>query len=242
MDTAVKRALVVALGGLGARRVLGIGARVSDCVRSVVQAGFEITLLDEGLENLARVRNVCGVDALCGESVRLPLRTASWDAAIVAGVPVESRCLDAFFHELRRVVCKGAAIEAVTRENFETLWIRHYFPELASTLAPFRPALGAIITAALRAGFGTADAKPILYSCGGAFLLKGAQTRPELLFDERFRAGLPEFAALNPGAIDCGLRNLRRDLYSGRFEQVRAGFEAERVTVGDSFVVTLKAA
>ncbi len=237
-DPAVVDAIVSGARRLCANRVLGIGAETLCHFDALAQSGFETLVLDSNQTRLARLGEERRFDAVCASVRALPFHSNSIDCVIVHDISGEAEDLDAIFREIRRVVRFGAVIEAVTRENFQGLWHRHYFPEIDSLLTLSYPALGTIATAALRGGFIRCMSEAVLRTSARRSAFEAARNRPELLFDERFRSAIPAFAAIDERAINAGLQTLRCDLDSGRFNQVREGFDSLHAVRGDCFVVT----
>ena len=237
-DPAVAEALVSAAGQLSAHRVLGIGAEILCHFEALAQRGFEKLVLDANETWLARFRHERRFDAVCASVLALPFARGSIDCVIASGISGGIGDLDAVFREFRRVVRFGAVFEGTTRDNFQGLWYRHYFSQIDSLLRLSYPALGTIVTAALRGGFIRCTSKAIVRASARCSAFEAARNRPELLFDERFRAAIPAFAALDEHAINAGLKALRCDLDSGRFDRVRESFESLHAARGDCFVVT----
>jgi ubiquinone/menaquinone biosynthesis C-methylase UbiE len=237
-DPAVVEAVVSGVQEMGSHRVLEIGAEAFDRLDALARMGLETLVADPDQQRLARLRQGRRFGAVCASALALPFRRASLDCAVLLDVSGDADDLDVIFRELRRVVRLGVVIDAVTRDNFESLWYRHYFPEIDSVLRMSYPALGTVVTATLRAGFVRSRARAVVRSSERWPAFEAARNRPELLFDERFRAAAPVFAAMGAAAMRAGLAALRCDLDSGRFNEVRAGFESRRAATGDCFVVT----
>jgi len=238
-DPAVAEAIVSAAGQLSAHRVLGIGAGILCHFEALARRGFETLVLDSNETRLARFRHERPFEAVCASVLALPFARGSIDCVIVPDISGEAEDLfDAVFREFRRVARFGAILGATTRDKFQGLWYRHYFPQIDSLLRSSYPALGTIVTAALRGGFIRCTSKAIVRASARYSAFEAARNRPELLFDERFRRALAGFAALDEHAINAGLKALRCDLECGRFNQVRESFESLRIGRADCFVVT----
>jgi SAM-dependent methyltransferase len=177
---------------------------------------------------------------ILSDAVALPLRTRSIDA--IAGVNLLHHlpALPRALAEFRRVARAGLVLQAVVRENLETLWYRHYFPEIDDVLLPLHPTLGSLITAMFRAGFSRVAAAKIFYSGRGDLTFEAARTRPHLLFDPGFRASTSGFLRLASAGIARGLAELECDLDSGAFARVAAPFDAAHTDAADCVVITAR--
>jgi SAM-dependent methyltransferase len=177
---------------------------------------------------------------ILSDASALPLRTRSVDAIAGVNVMHHLRTLHSALAEFRRVVRVGAVLHAVVRENLETLWYRHYFPEIDEVLLPLHPTLGGLITAMFQAGFTRVAAAKIFYSGRGDLTFEAARTRPHLLFDSGFRASTSGFRRLTSAGIARGLSELERDLDSGAFARVAAPFDVAHADAADCVVVTAR--
>jgi ubiquinone/menaquinone biosynthesis C-methylase UbiE len=238
----VTDALAAGLRELRAASVLDVGAGTGNYAAELKRLGFNTILLDLSAEMLSAAVAKLGAIAIRADAHRLPFRPGSFDAAVAVNVLHHLEDLAAALIELRRVVRRGAALQAVVRENLQSLWYRHYFPEMDEVLLPLHPPLGAVIGALLKAGFAHVRAKAVTYSGVADLTFESARTRPELLFDASFRDATSGFRRLPPGAVARGLAELRRDLDAGRFAGIAARYEAAHAAVGDCVIITAAAA
>jgi ubiquinone/menaquinone biosynthesis C-methylase UbiE len=232
-EPAIADALGDALAKMRARSVLEIGAGTGNYTDALEVRGFNVIALDRCVEMAQLGRPKTHARWIVGDAAKLPLRNACVDSAACVNVLHHLEDLSAALAELRRVVRLGAALQAVVRENLETLWYRHYFPEIDSILLPIHPPLGKAITAMLRTDFVRVSATPILYSGTGDLTFESARGSPRLLFDQCFRESTSGFRRLGRDAIERGLAALSNDLDSGAFERVRARYEREHASAGD---------
>ena len=240
VEPGVAVALVEGLRSLGARSVLEIGAGTGNYTAALTASGFSVTALDRSpamveigaqqdlgaLDSFRRVGSAAA-HALRGRDRRRQRAASSSRAA-------------AALAEFRRVARVGAVLQAVVRENLETLWYRHYFPEIDDVLLPLHPTLGSLITAMFHAGFRRVAAAKIFYSGRADLTFEAARTRPHLLFDSSFRASTSGFRRLESAGIARGLAELERDLESGAFARIAAPFDAAHADAADCVVITAR--
>ena len=177
---------------------------------------------------------------ILSDASSIPLRTRSVDAIVGVNVLHHLSALPAALAEFRRVARAGAVLHAVVRENLETLWYRHYFPEIDDTLLPLHPTLGSLITAMFQAGFSRVAVAKIFYSGRGDLTFEAARTQPHLLFNPDFRASTSGFRRLAAAGIARGLAVLERDLDSGAFARIAATFDAAHADAADCVLITAR--
>lgn len=216
-----------------ATAVLEIGAGTGNYTREIASHGIAITALDRSPAMVECGHAKAAARWVLGDALALPFRSGAFEALTAINALHHLENLARALSEMRRVVTRGVAIQAVVRENLSTLWYRRYFPEIDSVLLPLHPGLGKLIIAMLSAGFRRVRACPISYSGAGDLTFEAGRTRPELLFQESFRSATSGFRRLSQHCIDTGLESLRADLESGQFAEVRANFEADHSRYGD---------
>ncbi|HEY6420511.1 MAG TPA: class I SAM-dependent methyltransferase [Candidatus Binataceae bacterium] len=230
--------LAAGLRSLGASSLIEIGSGTGNYTAALLARGFHVTALEPAHEMIMRGRAKAATRWLRADAHRLPLHDGAVDAATAVNVLHHLADLPTALGELFRVTTRGAVLQAVVRENLESLWYRHYFPAIDSRLLPLHPTLGALVTAALRAGFARVESATIFYSGGADLTFEAARTRPRLLFDADFRAATSGFRRLPAHAIELGLARLESDLASGDFDAIARRYEAEHASVGDCVVLT----
>lgn len=239
-EPAIIATLCDRLDELRASSVLEIGAGTGNYTVELLARGFETVALERSAQMLAGGRTKARARWVLGDALRLPLKDSSFDAAVAVNVLHHLGDLGAALAELRRVVRRGAVVQVVVRQNLETLWYRHYFPEIDRVLLPLHPPLGAAICAFLRAGFERVTVAPIFYSGDSDLTFESARNRPRLLFDQAFRDATSGFRRLSGVAIQTGLAALGEDLESGRFAEIQARFESEHAAAGDCVILCAK--
>jgi SAM-dependent methyltransferase len=240
VEPAIAVAIVNGLRSIGARSVLEIGAGTGNYTGALTAGGLSVVAVDRSPAMVEIGAHKTSARWILSDASALPLRARSVDA--IAGVNVLHHlpALPVVLAEFRRVARLGAVLQAVVRENLETLWYRHYFPEIDEVLLPLHPTLGSLITAMFHAGFSRVAAAKIFYSGRRDLTFEAARSRPHLLFDSSFRASTSGFRRLETAGIARGLSELERDLDSGAFARVAATFEAAHTASADCVVITAR--
>ena len=240
VEPAIAVALVEGLRSMRARSVLEIGAGTGNYTEALTAAGLSVVALDRSPAMIEVGTQKTSARWIRADAGAVPLRANSIDA--IAGVNVLHHfpAMPAALAEFRRVARCGAVLQAVVRENLETLWYRHYFPEIDDVLLPLHPTLGSLITGMFRAGFSRVAAAKIFYSERGDLTFEAARKRPHLLFDPGFRASTSGFRQMSSAGIARGLAELERDLDSGAFAAIAAPFEVRHANVADCVVITAR--
>jgi SAM-dependent methyltransferase len=240
VEPAIAVALVEGLRSLRALSVLEVGAGTGNYTGALTAGGLSVIALDR---SPAMVEiGACKAPArwILADASALPLRPRSVDAVTGVNVLHHLPLLPAALAEFRRVARAGAVLQAVVRENLETLWYRHYFPEIDDALMPLHPTLGGLITALFGAGFCRVATAKVFYSGRGDLTFEAARTRPHLLFDSSYRASTSGFRRLKGAGIAHGLAALERDLASGAFARIAAPFDAAHADSGDCVLITAR--
>jgi ubiquinone/menaquinone biosynthesis C-methylase UbiE len=236
-EPAIVAALAAALTNRRARRVLEIGAGTGNYLLELAARGFRMIGLDRSAAMIEWGRTKARADWILADALSIPLRDESIDSAVGVNVLHHLGDIEGLLRELRRVVTTGVVMQAVVRENLESLWYRHYFPEMDEVLMPLHPPLGTAIVSMLRAGFTRVVSTPVFYSGSADLTFESARCQPALLFDSGFREATSGFRRLSRGAIDAGLEALRRDLESGELARVVSPYNAEHASIGDCVIL-----
>jgi SAM-dependent methyltransferase len=240
VEPAIAVAIVEGLRSMRARSVLEIGAGTGNYTNALTTSGLSVIALDRSAAMVEIGAHKGPARWILGDASALPLRRHSLDA--IAGVNVlhHLHALPAALADFRRVARSGAVLQAVVRENLETLWYRHYFPEMDDVLLPLHPTLGGLITTMFHVGFSHVAAVKIFYSGCGDLTFEAARTRPHLLFDPGYRASTSGFRRLKSAGMGRGLAELERDLDSGAFARIAAPFDAAHADAADCVVITAR--
>jgi SAM-dependent methyltransferase len=238
VEPSILNALEAGLRELRAKSVLEIGAGTGNYGAALAARGFRAIALEREPAMLQRGCVKGTAQWLRADAHRLPLRAGAVDAVCGVNVLHHLGDLRAALAELAHVTRFGAVMQAVVRENLETLWYRRFFPEMDSVLLPLHPPLGALVTALLNAGFHRVRCATIFYSGAADMTFEAARTRPRILFDPTFRAATSGFRRLSAECIVRGLAMLEDALESGRFDAVARPFDAAHAEAGDCVVLT----
>jgi ubiquinone/menaquinone biosynthesis C-methylase UbiE len=240
IEPAIGVALVAGLRSLGAQSVVEIGAGTGNYTGALTASGLSVIALDRSPEMVEIGAHKTSARWILSDVYALPLRTRSLDAITGVNVLHHLRALPAALAECRRVARLGMVLQAVVRENLETLWYRHYFPEIDDALLPLHPTLGSVITSMFRAGFSRVAVAKIFYSGRADLTFEAARSRPHLLFDSSFRTSTSGFRRLKNADVARGLTKLECDLDSGAFARIAAPFEAAHADAADCVVITTR--
>jgi SAM-dependent methyltransferase len=240
IEPAIGVALIGGLRALGARSVLEIGAGTANYTGALTASGLSVIALDRSPEMVEIGARKTSARWILSDVPALPFRPRSLDAVAAVNVLHHLRALPAALAECRRVARLGMVLQAVVRENLETLWYRHYFPAIDDVLLPLHSTLGSLITSIFRAGFSRVAVAKIFYSGRADLTFEAARSRPHLLFDSSFRTSTSGFGRLNNADVARGLTELERDLESGAFARIAAPFEAAHADAADCVVITAR--
>jgi SAM-dependent methyltransferase len=240
VEPAIADSLVAGLKSLGAQTVLEIGAGTGNYTRALGTNGLSMIAIDRSAAMVEIGARKAPAHWILADGDSLPFGKRTIDAVTGVNVLHHLPALEAALSEFRRVARAGAVFQAVIRENLETLWYRHYFPEIDDVLLPLHPTLGSLITAMFRAGFSRVATAKVFYSGRCDLTFEAARNQPRLLFDPAFRVSTSGFRRLTNAGIVRGLAALERDLNSGAFAEIAASFASAHADAGDCVVITAR--
>ena len=176
-----------------------------------------------------------------GNAAALPFKSGSFNGAICTMALHHLASLLPVFQETFRVVARGRlVIFTSTAEQMRGYWLNEYFPIAMARSTAQMPALDVVLDSLTEARFtldGTEryDVRPDLQDL---FLYSGKH-RPEFYLDEEMRRGISTFSTQSdPEEMETGCLRLRRDIASGRINEVAESYRNDR---GDYiFVVAYK--
>jgi SAM-dependent methyltransferase len=155
-------------------------------------------------------------EAIEGVAESLPLADDSVDAAMGVLTVHHWRDLDAGLAEMRRVARRRIVLLTIDPDAIEEVWIvSEYFPEAAALDREVLPSLEELRTKLPGAVIETV---PAPRECRDGFSI-GLWGRPELLLDPEVRRAASIWHRMPAGATERGLRRLRADLESGRWDE-----------------------
>lgn len=197
-------------------RILDIGAGTGSYSAALAERGYTMTALEPSsvMRDQAPVCN--GVEWREGVAESLPFPDDSFDGAIMILCIHHFTNLGAALSEARRVVRNGPfMLLSYDPDAVKTPWLFEYFPIFREQIRASFPAVDVIRT---HMGDNTMI-KPFLLPHDLADGFAGAAWRcPERYLDAEFRNGTSAFRQLDAAACEKGLRRLKQDLDSGKWD------------------------
>lgn len=206
--------------------VLDVGCGTGNYTRELAARGLAMTGLEPSEEMLSRARTKSeAITWVPGQAEALPFADGAFAAVVTTLTIHHMKDRPRAFAEIHRVLKPAGrfAIFAALAELTGAYWLRHYFPR---TIAG-EPSRADIELYLRGAGFTQLQVAPwqVPPDIVDLFWYAG-KDRPELYFDARFRNGISSFRLHCPAdELESGLAQLRRDLDSGRWRDIRASVE-----------------
>jgi ubiquinone/menaquinone biosynthesis C-methylase UbiE len=122
VEPGIADALVAGLRSLRAQSVLEIGAGTGNYTDALTERGLSVVALDRSPAMIEIGADKTSAHWILSDASSIPLRTRSVDAIVAVNVLHHLRALPTTLAEFRRVARVGAVLQAVVRENLETLW------------------------------------------------------------------------------------------------------------------------
>ncbi|KOV82111.1 class I SAM-dependent methyltransferase [Nocardia sp. NRRL S-836] len=204
------RWMAAVLAALGtARSIADVGAGTG----SYEPAGRTVLALEPSVE-MIRQRPPGAAPAVRAVAEALPLRDDSVDAALAVLTVHHWTDWRAGLAELRRIAPLQVVLAYDTRRHAEFWFVRDYVPEIAE-LELTRPSAADI---ADELGADSVIPLPLPWDfTDGVF--PAHWRRPAAYLDPRVRRACSALAQTDPAAVERGVRDLRRDLDSGRWHE-----------------------
>jgi ubiquinone/menaquinone biosynthesis C-methylase UbiE len=219
---------------------LDIGCGTGNYTIALQQKGLQFTGVEPSdimLEQAkAKSKNIAWIK---GTAENIPFDNETFDGALGSLTLHHWQNIEQGFKELFRVLKPGSPLVFFTSlpEQTAGYWLMHYFPRLIKASSQNLPSLEFLKTCGDKAGlkFITQENYFVKEDLRDLFLQSGKHD-PELYFNENVRKGISTFAALsNKEEVDAGLKQLRADIDSGKFQEIKQKHENE---IGDyCFVV-----
>jgi len=205
--------------------ILDIGCGTGNYSLAMNQAEYRVVGLDRSRLMLDKARQKSPLVVLVGgDAAALPFPGRSFDGAICTLAIHHFEDLEASFAEARRTLNRGRLVIFTSfPEQMSHYWLAEYFPRMIGASAEQMPDWPTIETALRRAGFRTWRQMPywMAEQPEDHFLYCGKHS-PALYLDARMRANMSSFAALaEPEELAVGLDQLRRDIETGRWIEVK---------------------
>ncbi|WP_425236393.1 class I SAM-dependent methyltransferase [Ulvibacterium sp.] len=157
------------------------------------------------------------------------LETASIDGIIASLTIHHWPDLKKGLAELLRVLKDEGRIVIFTStpEQMEGYWLNRYFPKMMSDSIAQMPPYASVEAAMIGSGFEVCNTEKYVVrpDLEDKFLYCGKQ-KADMYFDDNVRHGISSFSSLaNKAEVEKGLADLRKDLDTGKHEQIRASYE-----------------
>jgi SAM-dependent methyltransferase len=200
-------AILAALGA--ARSILDVGAGTGS-----YEPADRTVLAVEPSTEMIRQRPHTAVPAVRAIAEALPVRDQAVDAALAVLTVHHWTEWRRGVAELRRVAPRRVVLAYDTRRHTEFWFVREYVPEIAN-LELTRPSADDI---ADELGADTITALPVPWDfTDGVF--PAYWRRPATYLDPRVRRNCSALAQTDPAAVERGIRRLREDLKTGRWQE-----------------------
>lgn len=209
---------------------LDIGCGTGNYTHDLQKRGFRFIGIDPSVEMLdnARAKNQ-SIEWREGTAENTRLSNNSVNGIIGSLTIHHWPDLEKGFSELDRVLKYEGRIVIFTStpEQMEGYWLNHYFPEMLKASIIQMPSLENVKNAMKSAGIEIKETKKysIKTYLTDQFLYCGKHN-PELYFDESIRHGISSFSSIaNPKEVENGLVDLRKDMDSGKIQQIMKSYE-----------------
>lgn len=238
-DPFLTQQMLLLLGPSQEGQYLDIGCGTGNYTLVFKAYGGHWTGIDpsEKMLTIARKRS-SKIQWLTGQAEALPLAANSMNGVVGSLTIHHWQNLDQGFRELAKVIVPGGRLVLFTStaEMMEGYWLRHYFPTMLQESIQQMPTWARIEQALQGAGFQSIQSIPYFVKSDlkDHFLYVG-KDRPSLYLDDRIRKGISSFADLaREQEVARGLQQLKEDIDSGQFYQIRSKFENQ---LGDYLLV-----
>jgi ubiquinone/menaquinone biosynthesis C-methylase UbiE len=209
---------------------LDIGCGTGNYTHQLQQKGLQVIGIDPSLNmlNEAKKKNV-EVDWRIGTAEKTNLTQNSMEGIIGFLTIHHWRDLSQAFVELSRVLKTGGKIVLFTStpNQMKGYWLNHYFPKMLKDSIKQMPSFDTVKNAMQHARIQVIEREKyfIQPDLQDQFLYCG-KDNPELYFDAAVRNGISSFSSLaNREEVEKGLLALRKDMDSGKIDEIRASFD-----------------
>jgi len=209
---------------------LDIGCGTGNYTDALQRRGFQFVGIDPSNEMLAnaKLRNP-KIDWQIGSAEKTGLEENSIDGIIACLTIHHWPDLELAFTELNRLLKpkRRLVIFTSTPKQMKGYWLNHYFPEMLKDSMSQMPAFEKVEKAMNSSGFEIAQTErySVKQDLQDQFLYCGKE-KPEVYLDDKVRNGISSFSSLaNKREVEQGLTELRKDMDSGKIEEVQASYE-----------------
>jgi ubiquinone/menaquinone biosynthesis C-methylase UbiE len=224
------------------KRYLDIGCGTGNYTVALANKGIQFTGIDPSEVMLKEARAKSNkVEWVNGVVENIPFKDETFGGALAVLTTHHWQDIAKGFKELYRVLQPGSKCVIFTSlpEQMETYWLNHYFKRIMKVSGEKMLSLGTMTRFAQEAGFELHKfesyfIKPDLKD----LFLQSGKHDPEIYFREEIRNGISTFAALaNKEEVEKGLAQLRADIDSGKFSEIKQQYESDK---GDYCFVIFK--
>lgn len=209
---------------------LDVGCGTGNYTAVLHEMGLDFIGIDPSEEMLSKARKKApSIHWERGSAEGIDLPTSFIDRILISLSIHHWSSLTEGFVEVSRVLKPQGKVVLFTPLPNQTkaYWLHHYFPKMIEDSAKVLPALDQIESAFEHAGLEIIEREPYFVQpdLQDWFLYSGKH-HPEMYFREEVRKGISSFALLaNQPEVEKGLRQMRKDIDSGKIEEVMRAHE-----------------
>lgn len=221
---------------------LDIGCGTGNYTVALEKKGLQFTGVDpsEVMLNEAKQKSKT-INWLQGTAENIPCKDESFDGALGSLTLHHWKNVGQGFKELFRVLKPKSKLVFFTSlpEQTQSYWLTYYFPNIIYKSSLGLPPVATLKQCGDDAGFRFIQQENyFLKEDLKDLFLQSGKHNPELYFNETVRKGISTFALLtNKEEVDAGLKHLRSDIDSGKFEAVKKQYDND---LGDYCFVVFK--
>ena len=223
-------------------KYLDIGCGTGNYTIEFAKKGYDFIGVEpsEKMLETARVRHQ-GISWKKGRAESIPLDDESVDGVLASLTLHHWKDLGQGMKEVYRVLKPHSHYVIFTSDpdQMRGYWLNHYFPEMLQKSISQMPDMDLVRASLSKAGFTISEEIPyyIKDDLQDHFLYVG-KNRPQLYLDTAIRKGISSFSDLSlENEVNNGLRELERDLSSGKIQEIMESFRNE---MGDYVFLKMK--
>lgn len=241
-DPEILSRLIQYLSPIKSLSYLDVGCGSGNYTNAIFKQGFQITGLDISEEMLgkAKLKNE-RIDWICGDAKNMPFPNGSFNGATCVLATHHIKDIEVAFQEVFRVIKNGNfVIFTAFPEQMKSYWLNRYFPEMLQKAGREMASYESLSKSLSNTGFQNIKKDKFFVTKDlQDWFLHAGKYRPEIYLDPQVRAGISTFAIEeNFDEIQCGCRQLQKDIESGDIKNVINSYESD---LGDySFIVCNK--
>jgi ubiquinone/menaquinone biosynthesis C-methylase UbiE len=242
-DPYITSRLFSLLSAEAGKAYIDVGCGTGNYTTALAAKGLNWCGVDPSETMLATAKQgAAPINWVVGSADLLPAPDSAFDGGIANLTIHHWADLGEAFQEIHRVMKPGArfVIFTATPEQTSGYWLNHYFPKMMADSTRTLPSVNSIELAATKAGLviDAMEEYAIQPGLQDHFLYVG-KDNPAIYFDETIRKGISSFAALaNQAEVTSGLKRLREDMDSHRFDNLRKKYANSS---GDYLFICLRA-